>query len=508
MTILRELAKMKTRNTNSRARVGTALAALAIGLGAVAAPTAATAAQPRAYSSGSYRPTAHVALSLGEGQMINLPRSVANVWTSNPKVADVYVASPRQINLFGKDNGEATVIATAADGSVVYGAQVRVSQNLPSINEVLKAAMPEANVRVINVGQTAILTGTVASPEDAAFAAQLATSELNPGVDLSKEGALCKICVISRLKVATPLQVNLKVKIAEVSRDLLKQIGVNLLSRDSTSGFQFGIGQGNPGTFGSAASGTTAAIPKSFNIGSVGTTLGAAGKLLGLDLLGTLDLAQTDGLVTVLAEPNLTALSGETASFLAGGEFPIPVSQSLGAVTIEYKQYGVGLAFTPIVLADGRISMRVRPEVSELSDAGSVVLNNFRVPALTTRRAETTVELGSGQSFMIAGLLRNTNSNSVSKAPLLGDLPIIGMLFRSTKFQRQETELVIIVTPYLVRPVSGQLATPTSGYRAPTDPELNLEGQTFRGVSGVPARVPAPGPAMVGGAAAAPGFKL
>ncbi|MEO8453791.1 MAG: type II and III secretion system protein family protein [Sphingomicrobium sp.] len=498
---------MKTRNNSSRARLGTAIAALAIGLSAVASPTAAQA-QPRAYASGTYRPSAHVSLSVGEGQMINLPRGVASVWTSNPKVADVYVNSPRQINLFGKDNGEATVIATAADGSVVYGAQVRVSQNLPSINEVLKAAMPEADVRIINIGQTAILTGTVASPEDAAFAAQVASSELNPGVDMSKDGSLCKICVINRLKVATPLQVNLKVRIAEVSRDLLKQIGVNLLSRDGTGGFQFGLGQGNPGTFGTAASGTTAAVPKGFNIGSIGTTLGVAGKLFGLDLLGSLDLAQTDGLVTILAEPNLTALSGETASFLAGGEFPIPVSQSLGAVTIEYKQYGVGLAFTPIVLADGRISMRVRPEVSELSDAGSVTLNNFRVPALTTRRAETTVELGSGQSFMIAGLLRNTNSNSINKAPLLGDLPIIGALFRSTKFQRQETELVIIVTPYLVRPVSGPLASPTNGYRATTDVQQVLEGQTFKGVNGSPARLPAPGPAIVGGTAAAPGFKL
>ena len=506
---------MKTRNITSRARLGTAFAALAIGLTAVAAPTMASAAQPKAYASGTYRPTAHVELSTGEGQMINLPRSVATVWTSNPKVADVYVNSPRQINLYGKDDGEATVIATGADGSVVYGAQVRVSQNLPSINDVLRAAMPDANVHVLNVGQTAILTGTVASPDDAAFAMQLTSSQLNPGIDMSKANAQCKICVVNRLKVATPLQVMLKVKIAEVSRDLLKQVGVNLLSRDPTSGFQFGIGQGNPGTFGAAAvpgqnGSVTPAVPKSFNILATGTTLGLAGHLLGLDLLSTLNLAETDGLATVLAEPTLSALSGETASFLAGGEFPIPVSQSLGAVTIEYKQYGVGLAFTPIVLEDGRISMRVRPEVSQLSDAGSVTLNNFVVPALTTRRAETTVELGSGQSFMIAGLLQNTNSNNISKAPGLGDLPILGALFRSTKFRRQETELVIIVTPYLVRPVSTQLATPTSGYRAPTDAEQVLEGQTFKGVSGPAARLPAPAPGMVTGAAttAAPGFKL
>ena len=215
---------------------------------------------------------------------------------------------------------------------------------------------------------------------------------------------------------------------------------MNLLSRDPTSGFQFGIGQGSPGhVWVRQVRRTALRLPRQspFNILASGTTLGMAGHLLGLDLLATLNLAETDGLATILAEPTLTALSGETASFLAGGEFPIPVSQSLGAVTIEYKQYGVGLAFTPIVLQDGRISMRVRPEVSQLSDAGSVTLNNFVVPALTTRRAETTVELGSGQSFMIAGLLQNTNSNNISKAPGLGDLPILGALFRSTKFRRK-----------------------------------------------------------------------
>jgi pilus assembly protein CpaC len=254
-------------------------------------------------------------------------------------------------------------------------------------------------------------------------------------------------------------------------------------------------------------------VPKGFNVSDVGTTLGFAGKLLGLDVLSTLNLSEADGLVTVLAEPNLTALSGETASFLAGGEFPVPVSQALGSVTIEYKQYGVGLAFTPIVLADGRISMRVRPEVSELSNEGSIRLNGFDVPALTTRRAETTVELGSGQSFMIAGLLRNTNTNNVDKAPFLGDLPILGALFRSTKYRRAETELVIIVTPYLVRPVSNQLASPTNGYRAPTSGDMVLEGQSYRGVSGPVAAPTAPAPAITGSSAvtaapASPGFKL
>jgi len=237
--------------------------------------------------------------------------------------------------------------------------------------------------------------------------------------------------------------------------------------------------------------------------------------------------------VTILAEPNLTSLSGETANFLAGGEFPIPIAQTLGQVTIEYKQYGVGLAFTPFVLEDGRISMRVRPEVSELSTEGSIRLNGFDVPALTTRRAETTVELGSGQSFMIAGLLRNTSTNTIDRTPFLGNLPIIGALFRSNRFRRAETELVIIVTPYLVQPINpNRVVLPTDGFRAADDAERLVGGKIHGGrntdirpeptvaparvVGGIggpevtdptPVPLPAPGaPAPVAPASAGPGF--
>ena len=492
---------MTSRNITRRARLGTALAALAIGLGTVAGSTPALAQSGQR----TYRPSGQVLLSVGEGQMVNLSRNVADVWVSNPTVADVHVTNARQLNLYGKDGGEATVIATAADGSVVYATNVRVGQNITSMNGMLRVAMPDSDITVTNVGQMAVINGTVASPQDSAQAEALVRTLLNPGIDTSQPGAALKIIPVNRLKTATPLQVTLKVKIAEVNRSLLKQIGVNLFSSDATSGFKFGIGQGTPG----ASSGPTSSP---FRIGSLltgGTTLGAAGKLFGLDIAGAVDLAEKDGLVTILAEPNLTALSGETASFLAGGEFPIPISQSLGSVTIEYKQYGVGLAFTPIVLADGRISMRVRPEVSELSNEGAVKLNDFLVPALTTRRAETTVELGSGQSFMIAGLLRNSNTNDITKAPFLGDLPILGALFRSTSFRRSETELVIIVTPYLVRPTSGQLAVPTNGYRAPTDVQQVIEGQNFVGQRGSAPMPAAPVAGITGGGAvAAPGFKL
>ncbi len=244
-----------------------------------------------------------------------------------------------------------------------------------------------------------------------------------------------------------------------------------------------------------------------------------------MDWIGTLDLAETQGLASTLANPNLTALSGETASFLAGGEIPIPIVQggSNGAVSVEYKQYGVSLAFTPTVLADGRISMRVRPEVSQIDDSAGVKLGGFSVPGIATRRAETTVELGSGQSFMIGGLLSTSSGNSVNKAPFLGDLPIIGNLFKSQQWRRQETELVIIVTPYLVRPADARdIAMPTDGYRNANDGQRLLGNQIHNGESGstrpnptvaAPATVTPDQVAKVAGKAksgkaAAPGFSF
>ena len=477
---------MTNLNIRNRARLGTAMAAVALSLGTVIA-AAPAAAQPLAA-----RPSETLNLSKGTGTLVRLSSPMSDVFVANDQIADVQVRSSTQLYVFGKGSGETTIYATTKGGRVVYAANVRVGSNTGSLDEMMRLAMPDAAIQVTPMNNLVLLTGTVASPSDVEEAQKLVQAYVGTGTQ-----------VVSRLRSATPLQVMLKVKIAEVNRSLVKQIGVNLLSRDSTSGTAFGISQGNAGTFGTPASGTTAATSSVFNAIAGGTTLGLAGKLLGLDLLATLDLAETDGLVTTLAEPNLTALSGETASFLAGGEFPVPISQSLGSITIEYKQFGVGLAFTPIVLSDGRISMRVRPEVSELSNEGTIRLNGFNVPALTTRRAETTVELGSGQSFMIAGLLRNANTNDVTKAPFLGDLPIIGALFRSTKYRRSETELVIIVTPYLVRPVSGQLTTPTAGYRAPTDGQRVFGGQTYNGTSAA-----TPVTAPVGGAPATPGFKM
>ena len=483
---------MTTRINQSRARLGTAFAALAIGLGTLAAPTQALAAPSMAA-----KPSETLNLSQGAGSLVRLSAPMTDVFVANDAVADVQVRSATQLYVFGKGRGETTIYATGKNGRVVYASNVRVGNNIGSVDEMLRLAMPDASIQATPMNNLLLLTGTVGAPTDVEEAQRLVQAYVGEGTQ-----------VVSRIRSATPLQVNLKVRIAEVNRSVLKQVGVNLLT-ETKGGFQIGVAQGQGINLPDVNCVEDCPLPRPIR-NPLGSTITGIGKLFGLDIMSSLDLAETDGLVTTLAEPNLTALSGETASFLAGGEFPIPVSQSLGSIAVEYKQYGVGLAFTPIVLADGRISMRVRPEVSELSAEGSIKLNGFDVPALVTRRAETTVELGSGQSFMLAGLLRNNNTNNINKAPFLGDLPILGALFRSTSYRRQETELVIVVTPYLVRPTSGRLALPIDGYRAPSDGERIWNGQTYSS-QGRPAAVrSAPAPAFGGAAAAtaAPGFKL
>ncbi|MBC2777469.1 type II and III secretion system protein family protein [Parasphingopyxis marina] len=466
----------KTR-INTLAAVAASALVASVGLGVTMPESAHAQARPA--------PQETLTLSVGRGQLINLPRSMTDLFVANDAVADVQVRTSRALYVFGKAAGETTVYATDSSGNVVYSANVRVGNNLDSVSSMLSIAMPEASIAVTPMNGMILMTGTVASPQDVEEAQALAQAFVGENTQ-----------VISRLRTATPLQVNLQVRIAEVSRSVVRDIGFNLLTNDSTGGFQFGISRGRDGAI-NAATGQFTPLG--------GTTgIAAAGNLLGLDITGALDLAETEGHASTLAEPNLTALSGETASFLAGGEFPIPLSQGLGSVSIEYKQFGVSLAFTPIVLANGRISMRVRPEVSELSDQGAITLNGFTVPALTTRRAETTVELGSGQSFMIAGLMQNRHNTTVERTPGLGDIPVLGALFRSNRWRREETELVIVVTPYLVQPVSAnQIALPTDGFQSPRDAERIFLGRSFNGETGATR----PGPTMAPATTVQPGME-
>jgi pilus assembly protein CpaC len=461
-------------------------------------------------------------VNTGRGRLVTLSRPMSDLFIADDTVADVQVRSPTQLYIFGKKTGETTISATARGGQVVYAATVRVGNNLDSIGTMLQLAMPDAKIVATPMNGLVLLTGTVAGPEDASEAERLVQAFVGEG---SK--------VLSRLKTATPLQVNLQVRIAEVSRSFVKDVGVNITSRDYTGGFSFGIGQGrSPGAISQAdlskfpiarvplpgggsvegaydVSTGTFINPRSTGSndvtkGAARTTLGLAGRLLGLDLLSAIDLGETIGQVSTLANPNLTALSGETATFLAGGEIPIPVSQGLGAVSVEFKSYGISLSYTPTVLSNGRISLRVRPEVSQLTSDGAVQINGTTIPAFTTRRAETTLELGSGQSMVIGGLLSNAHNNSVDKTPGLGDLPVLGALFRSNGWRRNETELMIVITPYLVRPVDnpGDIVLPTDGVKAPTDLERILLGEIGTGTTGarrpVPTMAPqsAPSPSM------------
>lgn len=432
-------------------------------------------------------------VSVSKGTLVRLERPAASVFIADPKIADVQVRSPQLIYVLGVGAGETTLYAMDSADRVVYSASVHVSSNIEQVRSLLKAALPQADIAAEPFNGMIMLTGTAPSPEVVAESEHLVKQLLGD-----------KQVVINKVRTATPVQVNLQVKIAEVSRSLLKQVGVNVATRDSTGGFLFGLWQGRK-----AIEITEQGYEFLVNEGT--NTIGLAGNLFGLNAAAAIDALAEEGLVTVLAEPNLTALSGEMASFLAGGEFAIPMPAEDGRVLIAYKQYGVGLSFTPTVMSNNRIALRVRPEVSELSQAGSITVNGISVPGLTTRRAETTVELGSGQSFMIAGLLRNTTGQDITKVPVLGDLPILGALFRSDSFRRNETELVIIVTPYLVSPMETKdVRLPTDGYKAPTDLERWLLGKTFT-QSSPPATSTAsaqPVSSAKSSAAAAPGFSF
>lgn len=403
-------------------------------------------------------PVAHIDVELNKGRLISLEQPAASVFVADPEIADVQVKSPKLLYIFAKKPGETTLYTVDASDKVVEGWRVSVAHNLTLLREAIHTYVPEARVDVSSIGDAVVIQGVVRSAEMAenvrTLAARLAGNDN----------------VINRLSVRGPNQINLRVRVAEVQRSVIKQIGVNWDALLSAGAFSFGLATGN------ATAGTALGHFATRNAPTLGTgntdSIVSGFRKGNWNINSVIDALENEGLVTVLAEPNLTAVSGETASFLAGGEFPIPISQANNTVTVEFKKFGVSLAFTPTLLTDGEISLKVRPEVSQLSTNGEVRFNGFSIPAITTRRAETTVELGSGQSFAIAGLLQNDINHDVRRLPGLGDLPILGALFRSDSFQRNESELVILVTPYIVRPTSETaMSAPTDGLTMPSDVE-------------------------------------
>ncbi|MCW5731765.1 MAG: type II and III secretion system protein family protein [Alphaproteobacteria bacterium] len=402
---------------------------------------------------------------------MRLPRPADTVFIANPDIADLQSKSPSILYVHGKRAGETVLYAVDRNDQVLLNARVRVSHNLSQLRRALDAAMPGNQIEVRSAEGTLILTGIVTSGQQAEDARRIARRFV------ASDAAL-----VNQLQLVAPNQINLRVRIAEVARTSLRELGVNSESAVRLGSFLllFGVGADIVGN------GAGGVIRNNSGLGS-----GVVDNIFGqfrnrtADVNALIDALAQEGLVTVLAEPNLTALTGETANFLAGGEFPIVVPQSSGGgvpvFAVQYRRFGVSLDFTPSLIEGDRINLRVRPEVSELSQAGAVQINSISIPALTTRRAETTVELGSGQSFAIAGLLQNNTRQELQKFPFLGDVPIIGALLTSDRFRRNETELVIVVTPYVVRPVSAQkLASPLDDFVAPNDVERILTGATFR----------------------------
>ncbi len=425
-----------------------------------------------------------LAIEAGSGRVITLTAPAASVFAADPKVVEVRPASPTSLFVFGVGAGHTTVAAMSSSGQPIAQFDVTVGPNgyaaaaaSSQIASTLPASALSARVRANGL----VLDGQAHSPSEAENAASIARGDL-----------LEKQKLDNRTSVTSPVQVNLRVRIVEMGRNLTRELGVNWQALANVGG--------RYGTLAYAAApqlavAATSALAGGYNF----NTLGKA-----LDINGVIDALAQDSLVHILAEPNLTTMSGEPASFLVGGEFPIPVAQFGNTVSIDFKQYGVSLSFVPTVLSNGRISLHVRPEVSQITNQGAFQLNSaatgtsIAIPGLQVRRADTTVELGSGQSFAIAGLLQDTTTITQNGTPFLGDIPILGALFRSDSFQRNETELVIMVTPYLVQPASNPaaLAAPDDGWRPPNDLErILLLRQKARGATQAAARPNIPGDA-------------
>ena len=447
-----------------------AAAAMARGIaGTVLAPTnlpALPIAAPRTPATPRHAPAVQtLSLEAGTGRVVSLTASAASVFAADPRVAEVRPASPTSLFVLGVAAGRTTIAAIGDDGAAIaqYDVTVQPSSFVAAqAQSAITRQLPGQNIHVATRPNGLMVSGTLPMAAQADQAMRTAREFAGPGQTVE-----------SQLAVSGSQQVNLRVRIAEVSRAVVRNLGVNWSAL---------------GNIGKMASFPALGLVANSAVAPAALATGPNPIYVGANINAVIDALAQDNLAHVLAEPNLTAMSGETASFLVGGEFPIPVAQQNNQVTIEFKQYGVSLAFVPTVLSGGRIDMKVRPEVSALTNLGAVSIgvgnSSIQVPALTVRRAETTVELASGQSFAIAGLLQDNTTLATSGLPGVGELPILGILFRSDAFQRNETELVIVITPYLVNGTSGpdQLKLPTDNWKPPSDLErLLLLRQSARG---------------------------
>jgi pilus assembly protein CpaC len=470
--------------------------ALLLGAGLLLVVPAAAAPQRTALSDDSARvmhisasssPT-HQSITLGAGKslVVELDAEAHDVLVSSPDIVDAVVRSPKRIFLLGLKTGQTNAFFFDSNNHQILSLDIRVEKDVTDLSAMMKAALPNSAIKVQAMNDNVILAGTVASAEEASRATNLAASFTG---DVKK--------VVNMLSVSGGEQVMLKVRIAEMNRNVAKQFGVNLASAQFIGGAVGGnaplvLSSSNPfGLLGKALSDATGAQVGQVCAGTTSTVsnplqvFNAAGGTCSINTNAQASLSAFEqvGLVHMLAEPNLTAVSGETAKFLAGGEFPIPAARdNNGNITVDYKQFGVGLSFTPVVLSSGMISLQISTEVSQLTTAGSYQIgsgaNALTVPALAVRRASTTVELPSGGTFAIAGLMQHNTSQTIDGLPGAKDLPVLGALFRSRDYQDDQTELVVLASVYLAQPTSeAAVAAPTDGFVAPTDPETLLLGR-------------------------------
>ena len=420
---------------------------------------------------------------INKSQILRVDVPFTDLLVGNEEIADVLPLTNRTIYVLGKSLGSTSLSIYGPGKRLIAIVDLMVTYDIQGLKSRLFDLFPEEEIEVRGVNDSVILSGTVSS-----------SAKLTQALAVSDRYAPGR--VTNLLSVNGSQQVLLAVRFIEVKRTVLKEFGLNTKLLFDT-GDSFAIGAGS----GPSATATVAAVPEPLGrVADVSITSAAAtGFLAGGLALATgnlalaldLDALEKKGLLKTLAEPNLIALSGDTASFLAGGEFPVPVAQSSDSgqttITVEFKPFGVSLSFTPTVIGKDLINLVVSPEVSAIDKTTSVIISGFSIPGLITRRATTTVELRDGQSFAIAGLIQSDFTDTINQIPGLGDVPIIGALARSSEFNRQETELVIIVTPYLVKPApAGALITPADNFVPPSDTDIFMFGRVEASASGIP----------------------
>ncbi|MGL4395280.1 MAG: type II and III secretion system protein family protein, partial [Hyphomicrobium sp.] len=456
----------------------------------------------------------NIKIGLGKSVLAEFPRDIRDVMVSNPQAVDAVVLSANRVFLLARRIGEANAFFFDANGEQFATFEIFVERETAGLESLLNRLIPGAAIKVEMLNQTVVLTGTVKNPTDSVRAANIArqfatvtyettSKEEADGASIKKFEKTEDETVINMLAVEAEEQVMLKVTVAEVQRSVLKQMGINLGGVINAGNFTTALltqnalpltaaaGLGNlpiPG-FSSAGDpadpsiGCPVGTLCNYNTGNFADTFtnnGLNGRWGsgGNQISHAIRALERNGLIRTLAEPTLTAVSGEAANFLAGGEYPIPVVDTQGGLTVTYKKFGVGLAFTPLVLSEGRISLKIETEVSELSNQGAVTLSGISIPALKKREAKSTVELPSGGTLAMAGLLSDDTRQNIDGLPGAKDIPILGTLFRSRDYIKNETELVVIVTPYLVKPTSRQeLAMPGDGLVPATDMRANFLGE-------------------------------